>query len=76
MKAFTSFVTIVLLLALGLGVLSLVAGHSSACAQRQRQYDGQFVITQFLAKEIGATPAQRDKAVADLRATLGARPAC
>lgn len=76
MRQFRSTVSAILIACMGVGFLSLASNHYAACGQRQRQYDGEITLVRFLAKEIGATTAQTDKAVADLRQTLGARPSC
>lgn len=61
---------------LGVGFLGLVEHSSEACHQRQRQYDGEVVYTNFLGHELGASAAQLAKGQADLRATIGPRPSC
>lgn len=53
------------------------AGEShDRCLARQRLYDGELFLTSFFADEVHATPAQREHALADLRARLGPRPTC
>lgn len=70
------FATFLILVSLCIGFLGLAQRSHDACVQRQRSYDGQIVYTRFLAHEFGATPAQVTKGLADLRATVGARPSC
>lgn len=65
-----------IVLALCVGFLGLYQTERSACHQRQSDYDGRFTYTAFLADEIGATPKQKAKVLADVRKVFGERPTC
>lgn len=70
------FVVICLIAALGIGFLGVARSETVACHDRQQGYDALISYTRFLAKEVGATSAQADKAVADFVKVRGARPSC
>ena len=62
--------------ALYANVAATAAQHRAACQARVSLYDGQFVLVRYLAHEFHATPGQTVAGLADLRRTLGPRPAC
>lgn len=70
------FVTIVLVACLGIGFIGVARSENATCHDRQQGYDALISYTRFLANEIGATPAQTDKAVADYVKVRGPRPSC
>lgn len=72
-----AIMVIVLAVVFSVSIVSFInANHERSCRERQNLYDGEFILTAFFAAELHATPAQTEKALADLKAKVGNRPTC
>lgn len=61
---------------LGLWTMSNEQRRHDACIQRRDLYDGQFVYTRFLGKQLHASKSQIDAAIRELKVVVGPRPEC
>lgn len=55
---------------------TIVRDRHSSCMQDQKLYDGQIKTVRFIGQKLGATEAQIETGLADLRVVLGTRPSC